>query len=355
MSRKNCLMVGAGGYAGVWLRRFLPAFGDRLRVSALVDVNREVLDQAGDVLGLAAGQRFTSMDEAFAQADADVCILAIPPRFNKQAVSLAVQRGIPVLSEKPIADTWQSCLDIFATVRQSGIKMAITQNYRFTRRILTLKRAVEGGGMGAVVAITARFAVDHRRNVGGRFRYDIPDIMLYEASVHHFDQLRHLASADCRWISGKAWNPPGSGVDTDCCGLFVLEMTNGIMCQYETAYVAAGAQNDWHHEYYRVDCERGSVLVDRDNTVRTVEHIAMGRTKVTEVEPAAAGYRGHPDEDGHLTIIDQFLTWLDGGPAPPTEIADNIRTDAICFAAAQASRENRVVDVIAMLDSARVV
>ncbi|MBA2438195.1 MAG: Gfo/Idh/MocA family oxidoreductase [Acidimicrobiia bacterium] len=346
MSKKKCLMVGAGGFAGVWVRHFLPVFRDRLSVVGLVDVNRQLLDQAADFLELAPTQRFADLSEAFARTDADFCILAIPPVYNKQAVSMAVERGMPVLCEKPIADSWQACLDIFRMVKQADLKMAIVQNYRFTSPILTLKRAVQQGDLGSIIYITSRFAVDHLQNVGGRFRYDIPDIMLYEASVHHFDQLRNLSGADCAWITGKAWNPPGSGFDTDCCGLFIMEMTNGVKCQYETSYIAADIQNDWHREYYRVACEKGSVIVDRDSTVRVVEHLSHGRTKVTEVEQVSTAY------EGHHAMIDQFLTWLDDGPAPQTEIADNIRTDAICFAAAEASREGRVIDVSLKLQSA---
>lgn len=345
-------MIGAGGFAGAWVCKYLPTFSDRLQVTGLVDVNRLVLDQASDALGLAPEQRFTRMEEAFAQVKADFCILAIPPMHNKQAASLAVQRGLPVLSEKPIAGTWHSCLDIFGMVKRSDLKMAITQNYRFTRRILTLKHAVQKGELGAIISITARFAVDHRHNSGGKFRYSVPDIMLYEASVHHFDQLRNLAGADCAWITGKSWNPPGSGFETDCCGMFVMEMENGITCQYATSFIAMGVQNDWYREYYRVDCEKGSAIVDRDGTVHVVQHIAMGRTTVTELEPVSSGYQGNHEEDGHQTIIDQFLTWLDGGPVPPTEIADNIRTNAICFAAADASRLGRRVDVTMKLRSA---
>jgi predicted dehydrogenase len=349
MTEKTCLMVGAGGFAGVWVREFLPAFRDRLRVAGLVDVNRTVLDEAGDRLGLAPAQRFTDVRDAMATVDADFCVMAIPPSYNKQVVTLAVERGLPVLSEKPIANTWESCLDIYALVRQAGLKMAIMQNYRYIRPIVTLKRALDEGSLGAVTSITGRFAVDHRHNGGGRFRYDISDIMLDEASVHHFDQLRHLAGADCAWITGTAWNPPGSGVDTDCCGLFVLGMENGVNCQYSTSYVAAGQQNDWHHEYYRVDCQKGSLVIDYDRTVRQVEHIAYGRTRITELEQAAS-----TPYDGHTALIDAFLGWLDGGPAPQTEIGDNIRTAAVCFAAAEASRGRTVVNVRQKLASAGV-
>ena len=348
MGEKRCLMIGAGGFAGAWVHGFLPAFEGRLRVVGLVDIDREVLDRAGDALALGSQARFTDAATAFAAIHPDFCVTAIPPRFNKETVSLAVEHGVPVLSEKPIAECWQSCVDILHMVTDAGLKMAVTQNYRYDRPMLTMKRALQEGAAGRLMVLTSRFAVDHRHNGGGRFRYDIPDIMLYEASVHHFDQLRNLSGSECDWITGKAWNPPGSGVDTECCGLFVLGMANGVTCQYETAYVAAGAQNDWHHEYYRASCERGDLVVDRDGAVRLVEHIAFGRTRVTELEQV------DPEFEGHLAIIDQFLNWLDGGAAPPTQISDNIKTDAICFAAAQASRSGEVVHLEPMLRSAGV-
>ena len=37
-----------------------------------------------------------------------------------------------ILSEKPIADTWKACCDIYREVQKAGIKMTVIQNYRFT-------------------------------------------------------------------------------------------------------------------------------------------------------------------------------------------------------------------------------
>ncbi len=340
--------------AGVWIRRFLPAFRDRLEVADLVDINRAVLDQMGDFLGVDPSHRFTEMENAFAQTEADFCILVIPPVFNKRAISLAVGRRMPILVEKPLADSWQACMDIYRMVKGAGLKLAVVQNYRFTKPIMTLKRVLEEGSLGPVYYITSRFAVNHLRNTGGSFRYQVPDIMLYEGSVHHFDQLRNLSATDCSWITGKAWNPPGSGFDTDCCGLFVMGMNNGVKCEYETSYVAAGAQNDWHREYYRVECERGSAVLDRDGIVRTVEHISSGRTRLSEPEPVTAEYSGNHELEGHHWIIQQFLDWLDGGPPPATALDDNLKTAALTFAAVDASSEVRVINVNAKLQSAGV-
>ena len=51
-SPKRCLMIGAGGMAGSWIRGILPDFRDRLEIVGLVDVSETALADSGDFLGL---------------------------------------------------------------------------------------------------------------------------------------------------------------------------------------------------------------------------------------------------------------------------------------------------------------
>jgi predicted dehydrogenase len=347
VTRKRVLLVGAGGFASVWVNRFLPAFGDRIEVTGVVDVNSETLDRAGNALGLGEGQRFTDMEAGFAQTDADFCVLVIQPFLRERAVALAVERGLPILAEKPIADSWETSLNILHVTRAAGIKTAIVQNYPYTNRILTLKRILGEGSLGRTNYIVARFAADYTiHSAGGAFRHQIPYAMLFEGAVHHFDQLRNLAGADGATISGHQWNPPWSTFSNPPTALFLIEMTNGVVCQFELNHLAKGAQNGWHHELYRVECEHGVVTVGSDDVVRVTEHLGDGRLRVTEVEPV------HTEYEGHLWVIDEFLRWLDGGPAPMTAIDDNIYTAALSFAAVDAVRSKQAIDVAAKVAAA---
>ena len=101
-SKHRCLMIGAGGFAGAWIRRFLPSFTDRMEVVGLVDVSEAALTASGDFLGLAPHQRFQDMTRAFETVEADFCVIVIPPAFHKEAVLHALARKLPILSEKPI-------------------------------------------------------------------------------------------------------------------------------------------------------------------------------------------------------------------------------------------------------------
>jgi predicted dehydrogenase len=347
MSTRRVLLIGAGGFASIWIDRFLPVFADRLHVTGLVDVNTEALARAGDALGMSDSQRFTEMEEGFARTAADCCIIVVQPFLRWRAVNLAVSRGLPIIAEKPIADSWETSLEILHLTRAAGIKTVIVQNYPYTNRIRTLKGVLDKGSLGRTNYIAGRFAADFTiDSAGGAFRHQVPYAMLFEGAVHHFDQFRNLAGADAALISGHQWNPPWSTFGNPPTAVFQIEMANGVVCQFELNHLARGAQNGWHHECYRVECEHGVVTVGADDIVRVSEHLGDGRLKVTDVAPVRA------EREGHLAVIDEFLRWLDGGPAPMTAIDDNIYTAALTFAAVEAVRTKQTIDVAAMITAA---
>jgi len=347
MPKLRCLMIGAGGMAGAYVRHFFPQFAERVEIAALVEIRRDTLDSAGEFLGLPASSRFTDLKEAFRQVEADFCTIVIPPAVHRDAILAAVERGMPILSEKPIADTWEACLDIYRAVTRAGLRMQVVQNYRYTTRIMTLKAALDKGRIGRPNYLVARFAADYReRNAWGAFRHEIAHSLLVEGSVHHFDQIRNLAGANCQTITGWEWNPGHPSFDGECCGLFMARMQNDLRAQYEGNCLEVGWQNSWHQEYYRLEGEEGALVLDRDGTVRLLQHSAGQGLSTQELTPVRERY------EGHLSVVDQFLTWMEGGPAPETVLQDNIQSAAMLFAAIDASRTGQTVDVQAKASEA---
>lgn len=348
MAKLRALMIGAGGMAGGWIRHMLPRFFDRLEIVGLCDVVPQTLKDAADFLQLPDSARFTAMEDAFARTDADFAIVVIPPAFHKAAVLQAVRRGMNILSEKPIADTWESAVEVYQAVTAAGLKMAVIQNYRYTPRILTVKKVLSDGVIGRPRYVMARFAADYRvRGAwGAKFRHEIQHSLLVEGAIHHFDQIRNLAGADCAWITGREWSPGHPSFDGECLAQYVCAMTNDVMGNYEGSCLAAAVQNSWHQEYYRVECEDGAVSVDRDQVVRVVRHTGGGRVRTDEIEMVRPAY------DGHLNVIHHTLEWFEGGQPPETQVSDNIKSNAMLFAAIEASAERRTVDVRAKLRAA---
>jgi predicted dehydrogenase len=343
----RCIMLGAGGMAGAWIRRFFEEFTDRMEIVALVDIAEDVLHSSGDLLELPKSARFTSTQDAFDKVDADFCTIVTPPWAHEEAVVLAAERGMPVLSEKPIADTWQGCTRIYQAAANAGIKMEVIQNYRYNKTMLTVRDILRSGRLGRTNYLMARFADDCRKfGSWGEFRHKMPHSLLVEGGVHHLDMLRNLAGSDCETIAGWEWNPEWSSFDGESNALLVLKMENGVRASYEGNLNEAAVVTTWHKERYRIECESGAVSIDSDDVVRVWERAGGRGVKMEEVPLLDPQYHGHTWQ------INEFLDWLDGGPEPDTTIADNIKSAATMFSAIVASGDNKAVNVADMVREA---
>jgi predicted dehydrogenase len=248
-----------------------------------------------------------------------------------------------------MADTWEDAVAVYRAAQAAGVRLQIMQNYRYTPRIQTLKGVLESGRLGRIHYVAARFAADYRQPLswGAAFRHEMRHAILVEGSIHHFDQIRHLTGQDCRTIAGWEWNPGAPSFKGECLTLYTMQLSGGVYAQYEGSGLAAGWQNTWHGEYYRVECEGGAVVLDRDQVVRIQEHERGRGLRIEEVPTVRLAL------EGHAAVVGQFLDWLDGGPAPPTVVEDNLKSTAMLFGAIQASASNQAIDVAAMVAQAQ--
>lgn len=329
MTVKTCLMIGGGGMAGGWINFLRSHFSDRVRIVGLADVNPEILQRQGQALGLDKGQLFSDAREAIGKVKADFCGIAVPPRFHSPAAVAALEAGMPVLCEKPIADTLDAAKAVLRAAQKTGLPCGIIQNYRYAPNKQEVRRIVEDGRLGRLQHIVARYACDYRKrnSWGADWRHDMDFPLLFEGSVHHMDMLRFLSGGDCQTLVGFGWNPAWSSFKHHSSGMFTLRMTNGVHCFYEGNSSSAGITNCWHSEYYRLELERGSVEIAGGNSV-LIHRVGLP-TQFYEAPTA--------QWQGHLYLLDEFLNWLDGGPPSATRIEDNIKSFAIIIAAMESS------------------
>ncbi|MSS71739.1 MAG: hypothetical protein EXS64_09645 [Candidatus Latescibacteria bacterium] len=83
----------------------------------------------------------------------------------------------------------------------------------------------------------------------------------------------------------------------------------------------------------------------RDDVVRVYEHAQGQGMRIEEIPPV------RPAHEGHNHLIDEWLNWMEGGPAPDTVLDDNLRSVAMVFGAIEASRTDSVVDVEKMVNA----
>ena len=333
MAKRTCLMIGGSGMAGGWINNFTNNFSDRIEIVGLADVSTDVLTAQGEALGLGTSQLFTDFNEACAEVKADFCGIAVPPQFHSPAAIAAMENGMPVICEKPIADTLDAAKAMVRTAQKTGLPCAIIQNYRYADNKQELIRIRDEGRLGRLQHIVGRYACDYRRYLswGKAWRHDMDFGLLFEGSVHHLDMLRFLSGGDCETLIGFGWNPEWSSFQHYSSGFYVMRMDNGVHTSYEGNSSSAGIVNCWNHEHYRAEFEEGAVEIAGGNQMTI--HRVGGETEVYEAP-------GIPYQ-AHQHLFDEFLNWLDGGEPSDTRIEDNIKSFVLVIAAMETTLDGQ--------------
>lgn len=340
-------LIGVGGWGEHWRTQVLPRLNEMgLAVPiAAADINPEVLPFAKSQLGLNDQQLFTDPETAIAKSHPDFVIIVVPPAYHEKMVDLALKYDCHILSEKPIADTMEGCCRIFKKVKSSGKKMAVTMSHRFDQDKQSLEAAIKSGEYGELNYIIHRFTHNCRKFASwGKFRHEIPDPLLIEGTVHHFDILRALSGSNAKTVYALTWNPPWGEYAGDSTGLITLEMENGVKCFYEGAKANASTMNGWMEDYIRAECKDGTLELDR-RWLRVIRGGAWERPLSQDLpllqQPAWK----------NAWLAELFVQWLNDGPTPPNNLDDNMQCSALLFAAIQSAHSSQIVDVQQFLKS----
>ncbi len=155
------------------------------RLAAIADPVATTLEAATGRIG-AAG--FSEPLAMIAEADLDAVVIAAPTTAHVPLALAAIQRGIAVLVEKPLASTVDEALTIVAASRATGVPVQVGHVERFNPAVRELGRLLGEGWLSSVYAITSRRA--------GPFPARIRDVgVTVDLATHDVDI--------CSWIAGE--------------------------------------------------------------------------------------------------------------------------------------------------------
>lgn len=193
-------LVGCGGMGRRHLRGFVELARVRpglVELAAVVDVDREraefVAGEVADLLGNRAAA-CTSIAEAKAQRPelvaADIVTTA---GAHHVAAAEALDAGLHVLVEKPLAVTMRGCAQIRAAASRAGRLVSVAENYR-RDPILRLARALlDAGAIGeprSIVELRAGGSDAMLITPWRHFREDGGPLM--DVGVHYADMIQYL-------------------------------------------------------------------------------------------------------------------------------------------------------------------
>jgi predicted dehydrogenase len=156
---------------------------DGATLDAVVDVNES---RARDVAAGAGARAFTSARELLGQVD--LVSIATPTDTHAEIATLFLDRGIPVLVEKPLARSVAEADAIVAAAARSGAALAVGHTERFNPAVAAARPAVDN----------PRFIEVHRLGTFPERSLDID--VVFDLMIHDLDLVLSIVRAEAESI-----------------------------------------------------------------------------------------------------------------------------------------------------------
>ena len=157
---KPVRLAVAGGRRGKAFNQALQVFSDRVRLTAVCDLQAEVLEHWRD--DFPNIQTFTSFDDLLTRGDFDAVYLATPLGMHPSQAIAAMHAGKHVLSEVTAATTLEECWQLVETVEQSGCTFMMAENYCYMRPNMMVLEMVQRGVFGELTYAEGAYIHDCR-------------------------------------------------------------------------------------------------------------------------------------------------------------------------------------------------
>ena len=323
------IQVGVGGYGRTWLDT-LAGFRERAEHVALVDLSAAELERARARTGVPEARCFTRIEDALASVTADALLCVVPPAHHEAVIVPALDAGLHVLSEKPIADTLEASRRIVAHAERAGRTLMISQKGRYHPWVRRFCEALDGE-IGELSHVTLHYRAPLFR--WGEFRHKMADPLLVEMSIHHFDLLRALLGRDPVSVAGSSWNAPWSGFAGDVAASLRFTFEGELPVVYDAYCRSSGDLTSWFGDI-RAEGERGAVTFVNPSLYLARRGADQGHVAAPRQDLARCGDL----QDGQRLAFEEFLSALEDGREPETSGRDNLKSVGMVFGAIEACR-----------------
>jgi predicted dehydrogenase len=335
MATYKALLVGAGGMGRQWGKNLKAC--DETNLAGWIDIRPGAAEKAAAKLELPGIFTGTDLRDGISAIKPDFVVDVTIPEAHHDVTLTALAAGLPVLGEKPMADTLERARAMVAASEQANKLYMVSQSRRYNNNLAAL-RALIVDQVGDLGILNSDFYIG--AHFGG-FRDEMKSPLLVDMAIHTFDAARYLCGADPVAVYCEEFNPAWSWYKGNSGATVIFEMTGGLCYTYRGSWCSDGGHTSWEGEWRAVG-PKGTALWN--GTAAPVAHIVRERgefhSKTEAVEATVSA--GH---EGIAASLGDFLRALDSGQLPMGECHDNIKSLAMVFGALESARKRQRVAI----------
>ena len=118
----------------------------------------------------------TDFNELLKRPEVTAAIISTDEHLHVEPILAALERGLPLLIEKPLATELAESARVLAAIERSGVDAVVGYTQRFRRRFLVAKEKVRTGQLGDVMKESASIALSYLRANADALGLDADDL-----------------------------------------------------------------------------------------------------------------------------------------------------------------------------------
>jgi predicted dehydrogenase len=162
-SRPRLGFIGAGWIGGHRLKAIAQS-----GVAEIAGVFDRDTQAAAAAARLAGGAPLVSSWEALLEQNLSAVVIATPTALHAEQSIAALEAGLAVLCQKPLAVTSEAAHRVIAAAGRADRLLAVDMSYRFVRAVACVKQMIASGAIGTIFAADLIFHNAYGPCVGRR-------------------------------------------------------------------------------------------------------------------------------------------------------------------------------------------
>ena len=327
MTEIRVMLLGVGNFGLSWANGILPLCTGFARLVAVTDRDPARLEAVS-----AETEKYTELEEALTAVRPDLVINATQPDAHLATNRLLLEKGFPVLCEKPLADSTEAAEETGKILSRTNGFLMIGENYRYSPVMRTARAYLESGRLGSVHRISCLFRHEHAdfsRFYHGRLKHPL----LEDVTIHHLDLARYLSGREPAKVECRTSKAPYSwyGERFASAGIWT-EMTDGVIFEYSGTLASPVSTTTWNG-FWEIECGNGVLQID-DDRLYAVRGNDRFRIPIS-----------HRKEESRAVMLREACAALREGRRGETDYTDNIRSYRWMQAAIRASENQKTVSI----------
>lgn len=169
----------------------------------------------------------------------DLVVISTPPNSHYSWAKEALNRGLHVILEKPMALTVEECDELIALAASKNLLLVVYQNRRFDADFVTMKKLIDEGAIGEVFSYESFVGGYSKPCSYWHSMVDVSGGAIFDWGSHFIDQIMAILPGEIDTVSGvnqkRMWNHITNADHADV----TITFSDGVRATFTNSDLAA--------------------------------------------------------------------------------------------------------------------